>query len=136
MSTIFINLPVVDVQQSIAFYKALWFSQNLDFSNESWACMVRSETIYVMLLAHDFYATFLPAHKKIADSKGTSAVLNALQLESKEAVDTLFDKAIWAWGKQTIPPYDHWFMYGKDFEDIDGHIWEVFWMDASQAPQE
>jgi predicted lactoylglutathione lyase len=61
-------------------------------------------------------------------------VLNAVQLDSKDAVDALVEKAIAAWGKLTIPTQDHGFMYGKDFEDIDGHIWEVFWMDASQMP--
>ena len=95
--------------------------------------MQYTDGIYVMLLTHDFTKTFLPAHKTIADSHKTCQVLNAIQLESKEQVDTLFAQAIQAGAKATISAYDHGFMYGKDFEDLDGHIWELFWMDESAA---
>jgi uncharacterized protein len=87
-----------------------------------------------MLLTHEFTKSFLPAHKTIADAHSTCQVLNAIQMPSKESVDAFVQKALDAGGKLTIPAYDHGFMYGKDFEDIDGHIWEVFWMDASQMP--
>jgi uncharacterized protein len=87
-----------------------------------------------MLLTHPFIKTFIPAHKTIADSHATCEVLNAVELESKEAVDAMFKKAIDAGGKLSYEQ-DHGFMYGKDFEDLDGHIWEIFWMDATQMPR-
>jgi predicted lactoylglutathione lyase len=96
--------------------------------------MVWDDTLSVMLLSHGFYSWFLGT-KKIANAHETSAVLNALQFDSREAVDAFFDKAIAAGGQKTIEAYDHGFMYGRDFEDLDGHIWEAFWMDASQMPK-
>lgn len=136
MSNIFINLPVSNLEKATMFYKSLWFTQNMDFSNTDASGMIWDENIYVMLLTHDFYKKFLPKHKVISDSHITCEVLNALQFDSKEWVDDFFNKAITAWGKETIDSYDHWFMYGKDFEDLDGHIWEAFWMDKNQTPNE
>lgn len=136
MSKIFINLPVADLQKATNFYKALWFTQNMEFSNTDACSMVWDDNIYVMLLTHDFCKNFLPVHKTVADSHTTCEVLNALQFESKEAVNDFFSKAINAGGKTTIDAYDHGFMYGRDFEDLDGHIWEAFWMDVSQMPKE
>jgi uncharacterized protein len=81
-----------------------------------------------MLLTHQFTKSFLPASRDIADSHKTCEVLNALAFDSREAVDTFFDKAIAAGGKKTTETQDHGFMYGRDFEDLDGHIWEAFWM--------
>jgi uncharacterized protein len=97
--------------------------------------MEYDETLKVMLLTHEFYKKFLPAGKTIADSKSCE-VLNALQFASKEAVDLFFEKAIAAGGKATIPTQDHGFMYGRDFEDLDGHIWEPFWIDVTQISNE
>jgi predicted lactoylglutathione lyase len=134
MSHIYINLPVTDIAQATAFYQAIGFTLNPTFSNETCSGMVYDTNLTVMLLTHKFTQNFLPAHKSISNSHTTCEVLNALQLDSKEAVDQIFDKAIDAWGKSTIPPYDHGFMYGKDFEDLDGHIWEAFWMDANHTP--
>ncbi len=136
MSTqIYINLPVSDLPKATAFYEALGFIKNPAFSNDNASALSWDTNIFVMLLTHEFYQWFLPPHKIIADSTSSSAVLNALQFVSKEDVNAFFDKAIAAWGKATIPTYDHGFMYGRDFEDLDGHIWEVFWMDASQMPK-
>lgn len=135
MATVFINLPVADLPKATEFYQAIGFTQNFQFSDEHAASMQYDETLYVMLLTHEFTKKFLPKHKIIADTHTTCAVLNAVQLPSKEAVDILFEKAIAAWGKQTIQTQDHGFMYGRDFEDLDGHIWELFWMDVSQMPQ-
>jgi predicted lactoylglutathione lyase len=84
----------------------------------------------VMLLNHGFISQFIGS-KRIANAHETTQVLNALQFESREAVDTFYDAAIAAGGKKTIESYDHGFMYGRDFEDLDGHIWEAFWMDSS-----
>ena len=130
MSKIFINLPVADLQKATNFYKALGFTQNMDFPNTDASAMIYDENLSVMLLTHEFYKNFLPVHKTVADSHTTCEVLNALQFESKEAVDDFFNKAINAWGKTTIDAYDHGFMYGHDFEDLDGHIWEAFWMQS------
>lgn len=97
--------------------------------------MIWDDTLSVMLLTHGFYKNFLGS-KSISDAHTTTEVLNALQLDSREAVNVFFDKAIWAGGKKTIEAYDHGFMYGRDFEDLDGHIWEVFWMDVNQMGKE
>ena len=134
MAQLYINLPVNDLPKATAFYEAIGFQKNADFSNEDASAMVWDDTLSVMLLTPVFCANFLGS-KKISNAHETTEVLNALQLDSREAVDTFFDKAIAAGGKKTIEAYDHGFMYGRDFEDPDGHIWEVFWMDASQMPQ-
>lgn len=97
--------------------------------------MVYDETLSVMLLTHNFMKTFLPTQKKVANSHQSSEVLIALQVPTKEAVDAFYEKALAAGGKATIPTQDHGFMYGKDFEDLDGHIWEIFWMDVTGMPQ-
>ncbi len=86
-----------------------------------------------MLLTHEFTKKFLPKGKEIADSHKTCQVLNALAMNDKSDVDVMFDKAISAGGKPTIETQDHGFMYGRDFEDLDGHIWEIFWMEENQA---
>ena len=132
MSQLYINLPVSDVPKATSFYESLGFEKNIQFSNDQASAMIYGTEFSVMLLSRDFYSGFLPAHKSIADSHKTTEVLNALELDSREAVDIFFEKAIAAGGKKTIEAYDHGFMYGRDFEDLDGHIWEVFWMDASQ----
>lgn len=136
MSRMYINLSVSDLAKATAFYQAIWFTQNMQFSDEKASGMVYDDNLSVMLLTHGFMKWFLPQGKVIANSKETCEVLNALQFDSKEEVDGFFDKAIQAWGKATIPAYDHGFMYGKDFEDLDGHIWEAFWIDVSQMPKE
>jgi predicted lactoylglutathione lyase len=128
MARLFINLPVVDLPKATAFYEALGFRKNSEFSNESASAMVYDDTLSVMLLTHTFYASFLKG-KNISDAHSTTEVLNALELDSRKEVDAFFDRAIAAGGKKTIETYDHGFMYGRDFEDLDGHIWEVFWMD-------
>jgi predicted lactoylglutathione lyase len=130
---LYINLPVADLLKATAFYEAIGFTKNLKFSNADASGLAYNDEFSLMLLTHDFTKTFLPSNKTIADSHATCEVLNALQLDSKEAVDAFVQKAITAGGKITLE-YDHGFMYGRDFEDLDGHIWEIFWMDASQMP--
>lgn len=134
MSKIYINLPITDLPKATAFYEAIGFTKNAQFSNNDASGMVYDDNLSVMLLTHTFTKTFLPAHKVIADSHATCEVLNALKLDSKEAVDAFVKKAIDARGKITLE-YDHGFMYWKDFEDLDGHIWEIFWMDVTQMPE-
>jgi predicted lactoylglutathione lyase len=131
---IFINLPVRDLPRSIAFYEALGAQKNEQFTDHTAACMVFSETIHVMLLTHDKFSQFTP--KKIADAKSTTEVLICMSADSRDAVDDMTARAGAAGG--TIDPgpkQDYGFMYGRSFEDLDGHIWEVIWMDVEAAKE-
>ncbi len=134
MAKLYINLPVAGLPRATAFYEAIGFTKNTDFSNEDASAMVWDDTLSVMLLTPEFCVNFL-GNKTISDAHITTEVLNALQFDSRDTVDAFFDKAITAGGQKTIETYDHGFMYGRDFEDPDGHIWEAFWMDASQMPK-
>ncbi len=136
MSQLYINLPVSELNSAINFYKALGFEQNLQFTDEKASAMTYGSDFNVMLLSRDFFAGFLPSYKSIADSHKNTEVINSLELDSREAVDIFFEKAITAGGKKTIESFDYGFMYGRDFEDLDGHIWEAFHMDISQMPKE
>lgn len=130
---IFVNLPIKNMEKSQAFFKSLGFSFDPKFTNEQGACMVISEDHnYVMLLIEPFFQTF--TKKSIADSSKTIEVLVCLSCESRAEVDELVKKAVAAGGKTPNAPLDHGFMYGHGFEDIDGHIWEVMWMDPNAAP--
>jgi predicted lactoylglutathione lyase len=106
MANLYINLPVADLAKATAFYEAIGFVKNPSFSNDDGSAMTWDETLSVMLLTHEFYTKFLPVGKVIA-SNTTSEVLNALQFDSKEAVDAFFDKAIAAGGTKTIDTQDH-----------------------------
>ena len=133
MSTqIFVNLPIRDMARSQAFFKALGFSFNPQFTNEQGACMVVSDDIYVMLLVESFFQTF--TKKPVADATKSTEVLIALSCESRAEVDEMVRKAVAAGGTTPNPPQDHGFMYGHGFTDLDGHVWEVFHMDMSAAP--
>jgi uncharacterized protein len=130
---IFLNLPVIDLDRSVAFYEGVGATRNPQFSNDKAACMVLSDTIFVMLLTHGFYGGF--TSKPIADAHASSAALFCVSEESREAVDATIERAAAAGGKADPgPTQDHGFMYGRSFEDPDGHHWEVMWMDVSQAP--
>jgi predicted lactoylglutathione lyase len=131
---IFINLPVTDLKKSMAFYETLGFTNNPQFTDETAACMVLSEEIFVMLLTHQKFSQFTT--KQIADTQKTVAVINAFSVENNEAVNTYADKAIAAGGKETKEPQDYGFMYLRSFSDIDGHQWEVFFMDMSKFPKQ
>jgi predicted lactoylglutathione lyase len=125
---IFVNLPVADVAKSTAFYQAIGCIQDLRFSGEHASSMQLSEEIVFMLLARDFFQTFTP--KAIADSRATTEVLICLSRDNRDAVDALVEKAAAAGGKADIrPAQDYGFMYGRSFEDPDGHIFEIMHMD-------
>ena len=129
---IFVNLPVTDLTRSTAFYEAVGATKNPQFSDHTASCMVFSDTIHVMLLTHDKFRQFTP--KEIADARATSEVLICISTDSRAAVDDMVERAGSAGG--TIDPgpkQDHGFMYGRSFEDPDGHIWEVMWMDVEAA---
>ena len=130
---IFVNLPVSDLARSTAFYQALGAAKDERFCDGATAaCLVFSETINVMLLTHDKFRQFTP--KNIANARETSEVLICISADSREAVDATVEKAGAAGGKVDIGPrQDYGFMYGRSFEDPDGHIWEVMWMDVTAA---
>jgi predicted lactoylglutathione lyase len=123
---VFINLPVTDLQHSTAFYNALGFPTNPQFSNEMASGIVLSEHNYIMLLTHDFFAGFTP--KPIANAHQATEVLLALDCESREAVDEMVAKALAAGGATYAEAKDMGSMYSHGFADPDGHIIEVFWM--------
>jgi predicted lactoylglutathione lyase len=135
MSTkIFVNLPVTQLATSMAFYEALGFRNNPQFTDETAACMVISEDIYVMLLTHAKFREFTP--KEISDATRTSEVLNCLSCESRADVDAMVKKATGAGGSTFSDPKDYGFMYAHAFQDLDGHIWEVMFMDPSALQQQ
>ena len=130
--TIFISLPVGDVARSTAFYQALGAVKNEQFSDPSTSSFAFSENINVMLTTHEKYRHFTT--KAIADPKTTSGVLLCLFVDSRQAVDDMIAKAKAAGGKLDPSPVDDYdFMYGRSFEDPDGHMWGVSWMDAEAA---
>ncbi|HEU4497898.1 MAG TPA: VOC family protein [Sphingomicrobium sp.] len=132
---IFINLPVTDLDRSIAFYEAIGGRKEPKFSNQEAAMIVLSEAIHVMLLKHDFYSTF--TRKPIADAHQSSQVLLAISADSTGEVDATVEKAGAAGGVTDPGPKQDMggMMYERSFEDPDGHHWEVVWMDATAAEQ-
>ena len=125
---IFVNLPVTDLARATAFYEGIGAVRNPQFCDGTASCMVFSDTIYAMLLTHDKYSQF--TKKKIADAKTTSQVLLCLSAESRGEVDGIVSKAAAAGGVADPSPKDEYdFMYGRSFEDPDGHLWGVNWMD-------
>lgn len=127
---IFVNLPVTDVQRSTAFYEAVGATKNPQFSDDTASCMVFSETIHVMLLNHDKYLQFSP--RPITDAHATSQVLLCITADSRDEVDALVDNAVAAGGVADPSPVDEYdFMYGRSFEDPDGHLWGVNWMNMA-----
>ena len=126
---IFVNLPVSDVAASREFFTELGYTINPQFSTDDCACVVISDTIVAMLLSRQRYADF--TKKEIADATKTSEVLLCLSAESREKVDELVDAAIAAGGSGTGETQDQGFMYGRAFDDLDGHTWEVMWMDPA-----
>jgi predicted lactoylglutathione lyase len=130
-SKVFINLPVKDLERSKAFFAKLGYTFNAKFTDNSAACMVISEHIYSMLLSEARFKDFTP--KTIADATRSTEVLVALAVESKAKVDELVDTALKAGATKTREPQDHGFMYERSFNDLDGHIWEIFWMDPAAA---
>jgi predicted lactoylglutathione lyase len=133
---LFVNLPVRDLKKSMHFFSTLGFTFNKQFTNDQGACMVISEEAYVMLLSEPFFKTF--TRQALCDTSKATEGLFALSCESKAEVDQLVKKAVAAGGRQAMDPQDHGFMYGWSFYDLDGHHWEVLWMDpaAIQRPEE
>jgi hypothetical protein len=129
---IFVNLPVADLGASVAFYKALGFEQNMQFSDDTAACMVWSEAIYAMLLTHAKWRTF--TQRPIPPSE-SSEVMLALALDNRDAVDAMNTAAAANGGKADVNPIQELgFMYNRCLADPDGHVWEAFWMDPRAIP--
>lgn len=132
-SQIFVNLPVRDLQKSIAFFAALGYAHNPQFTDENAACIVFSDAIYAMLLTEPYFQSF--TQKPVGDRKSASAII-ALSYDSREEVDARMDKALAAGAKEHGEARDYGFMYQRGFEDLDGHLWEVFHMDMAALPQQ
>ena len=128
---IFVNLPVKDLDRSVGFFTKLGFSVNQQFTDETAACIVISEDIYAMLLTHAKFKQF--TKKEIVDSTKNTEVILALSADSKEKVIEIVEKAIEAGGKEPAEPQDYGFMYYRSFQDLDGHHWEVLWMNPSHV---
>ena len=124
---IFVNLPVKDLNRTIEFFTKLGFTFNPQFTDETATCMVVSEDIYVMLLTHEKFKVFTP--KEICDATRFTEVLVSLTCDSRAEVDRLVSLAVAAGGSTYNEPQDHGFMYSHGFQDLDGHIWEVFIME-------
>jgi uncharacterized protein len=130
---IFINLAVKELQKSMAFYTALGFTNNPQFSDDAGKCMVWSETIYLMLLTHEKFVSF--ATKPIADTKSNVAGLFSLSMESIDEVNIMVENGLKAGGIEPTEMKDYGFMQQRTIEDFDGHTWEIFYMDMSQFSQ-
>ncbi len=128
---IFVNLATNDLDAARKFFAELGFAADDDFSDDTTAAIPLSDTINVMLHTHRKYAEF--TKKRIVDSTSSSEVLLALSAAGREEVDALVEKAVAAGGSVTGETQDHGFMYGRAFDDLDGHTWEVMWMDPTAA---
>lgn len=128
----FVNLPVKDLDASVAFFTELGFSFDPEFTDENASAMVVSDTSSVMLLAEPYFRSFTPG-RELSDTKATTEVIVCIGLDSRPEVDELADKALALGGSPTREPQDHGFMYERSFQDLDGHLWEVMWMDPAAA---
>ena len=126
---LFVNIPVSDLQRSIRFFEALGFSFNRQFTDATATCMLVGEDAYFMLLTRDRFTGF--SKRPLGDPRRETNALFALSVNSREEVDAMVRKAVAAGGSHAVDPQDHGFMYGWSFYDLDGHHWEVFWMDPA-----
>jgi uncharacterized protein len=130
---IFVNLPVKDLEKTKAFWDELGFSFNPQFTDEKGAALVLGENIFVMCLTEEFFKTFIK--KELADSQKVREVINAIGVETKDQVNQIVDKAVEAGGVENEEPKDYGWMYYRSFEDLDGHHWEVTFIDQDAIPE-
>ena len=130
---IFVNLPVKDLNKSIEFFRKIGFPHNPQFTDETAACIVISEDIYAMLLTHPKFREF--TQKDISDSTKTTEVILSLSADSKEKVNEALEKALKAGATEPNDPKDYGFMFMRSFHDLDGHAWEIVWMDTAAISQ-
>ncbi len=129
---IFVNLPVRDLDASKAFFAALGYRFNPQFTNQDGACMVISDSIFVMLLVEPFFKGFTT--KPLCDARSHTEVITCLSAASRQAVDQLVDNAVAAGGSEPMPARDYGFMYQRGFQDLDGHLWEIAYMESQPEP--
>ena len=129
---LYVNLPVQDLERTVDFFAALGFSFNPTFTDENATCMIFNDSTSVMLLVESFFATF--TNKRIADAHAVTETLLALSLDSRADVDDFVAKALAKGASEYAEPRDLGFMYQRSIADLDGHQWEVFFMDESQMP--
>lgn len=130
----FVNLPVKNLDRSVAFFTQVGYSFNPQFTDENATCMILGENLFVMLLVEPFFQTF--TSKSLCDTGKSLETLIAVPVGNRQEVDALIDKVVAAGGKVVGEPRDYGFMYQRSYEDLDGHTWEVFYMDMSQMPQQ
>jgi predicted lactoylglutathione lyase len=131
---IFVNLPAKDLNKTMEFFTKLGFTFNPQFTDENATCMIVGEDIFVMLLVEKFFKIF--TKKEICDTTKDTEVIIALSAESREKVDQMINKVIEAGGSESREPQDHGWMYGRSFQDINGHLWEIIYMDESAVKKE
>ena len=124
---IFVNMSVADLPKSMEFFRGLGFAFNPKFTDDKAACMIISDEAFVMLLTEPFFRSF--TRRQPADTRQVTEALFALSCDRREAVDAMVNAAVAAGGSSAMPPQDYGFMYGWSFYDLDGHHWEVMWMD-------
>lgn len=124
---IFVNLPVKDLNRTVEFFKKLGFAFNAQFTDENATCMIINDNIFVMLLVEKFFKSF--TKKEICDTTKDTEVIVALSTDSREKVDEMMQNVVEAGGKESREPQDHGWMYGRSFQDINGHLWEIIYMD-------
>jgi len=132
---IFVNLPVSDLKKTMNFFSELGFEFNPMFTDENATCMIISEDIYVMLLVEKFFKSFIP-DKEICDTKKSAEAIVALSAKTRKEVDELFKKAVAVGGSEYRQAQDYGWMYGRAFQDINGHIWEIVYIDMNAIPEE
>lgn len=130
---LFINLPVADLDKSVTFFATLGFEFDAQFTNEDAASMIIGEDAFAMLLVTPFFSTF--TSKAIADTSTTAEVILAISADSREEVDQLTAKAFAAGAGEYNDPRDMGFMYSTSFQDLDGHLWEIVWMDLASVEE-
>ncbi|MES2690407.1 MAG: VOC family protein [Bacteroidota bacterium] len=128
---LFLNLPVKDLNRSVDFFTKLGYTFNAQFTDENATCMIIDENIMVMLLVQPYFKSFI--QKEVTDSSKSNEAIMALSVNSREEVDAIVAKAMGAGAGKHNDPQDHGFMYGHGFEDLDGHLWEVFWMNPDHV---
>lgn len=129
MARIFINLPVADLERSTEFFKQLDYEFESEMTDDNATCMVVDKNIFVMLLTREFFKTF--THKEVADASKSTEVILSISVENKADVAPFVEKAVAAGATTPNDPQDHGFMFQWGFQDLDGHLWEVFWMDPT-----
>ncbi|MEZ2444652.1 VOC family protein [Chitinophaga sp. RCC_12] len=134
MKQVFINLAVKDIQKSLDFYTQIGFAINPQFSDDQAKCMVWSDTIFVMIMSHERFQTF--TKKPIADTKSNIAGLFALSVESIDKMNEVVAHGLKAGGTEPTPMMDYGFMQQRRIEDLDGHTWEIFFMDTTKMPNQ